>query len=193
MLDDLLSTTMWRVTITRDVPFRWLQDSQQHFAMEKTKRSKKVCWLKVYFNWLFIDDEIVIRSWADKEFKVATRVVKIIEEFDTIILRSEGVDICDRNFISESTVPRKGMHYLMVIFYQIKYFLNCFSKNTFLDGILDSSWKNKSSIAFKRNNRKWCDSKSVLYRFVGYRFTSIGYLQERVDHSKETAVVVVGT
>lgn len=69
-------------------------------------------------------DEIVIRSWSDKKFEVSTRAVKFIEELDTIILQSDGVDLCDKDLVFNSIEPRKGMHYLLVIFYQIKYFLN---------------------------------------------------------------------
>lgn len=76
-------------------------------------------------------DEILIRSWFDKKFEVSTRAVKFIEELDTIILQSDGVDLCDKDLVFNSVEPRKGMHYLLVIFYQITYFLNYFLKMHF--------------------------------------------------------------
>ncbi|KAF1767968.1 hypothetical protein GCK72_007928 [Caenorhabditis remanei] len=60
-----------------------------------------------------IGDQLVIRSWSDKTLEVTTRVAKIIEELDTIILESLGSDLCDKDLISNSVLPRKGMQYLM--------------------------------------------------------------------------------
>ncbi|CAI4220901.1 unnamed protein product [Auanema sp. JU1783] len=60
------------------------------------------------------DDEIIVSSWTDANFKVATRVVKILEEFDVIILIS-NVDVSDRNLLSNSIVPHKGMRYMMKV------------------------------------------------------------------------------
>uniref|UniRef100_A0A8R1I349 Uncharacterized protein n=1 Tax=Caenorhabditis japonica TaxID=281687 RepID=A0A8R1I349_CAEJA len=61
-----------------------------------------------------IGDKIVIRSWSDEKLKVSTRVVKIVEELDTIILESDGADLCHKDLISNSILPRKGMQYLMM-------------------------------------------------------------------------------
>ncbi|CAI2323978.1 unnamed protein product [Caenorhabditis sp. 36 PRJEB53466] len=61
-----------------------------------------------------IGDEIVIRSWSDEKLKVSTRAVKIVEELDTIILESDGADLCHKDLISNSILPRKGMQYLMM-------------------------------------------------------------------------------
>ncbi|PIC23414.1 hypothetical protein B9Z55_017126 [Caenorhabditis nigoni] len=61
-------------------------------------------------------DEIVIRSWFDKKLEVSTRAVKFIEVFDTIILQSDGVDLCDKDLMFNSIKPRKGMRYLMMGF-----------------------------------------------------------------------------
>ncbi|CAB3397125.1 unnamed protein product [Caenorhabditis bovis] len=61
-----------------------------------------------------IGDEIVIRSWSDEQRKVTTHVVKIIEELDAIILESDGADLCDKDLISNATIPRKGMQYLLM-------------------------------------------------------------------------------
>lgn len=61
-------------------------------------------------------DKIEIFSSHDSEFKVVTRVIKIIPAFDSIILKSDDKDLCDKDLISDYVVPRKGMRYLLVIF-----------------------------------------------------------------------------
>ncbi|CAB3397126.1 unnamed protein product [Caenorhabditis bovis] len=61
-----------------------------------------------------IGDEIIIHSWSDKQLKALTRVVKIIEELDTIILESDRVEFCDKDLIANATIPRKGMQYLLM-------------------------------------------------------------------------------
>ncbi|EFO99008.1 hypothetical protein CRE_07855 [Caenorhabditis remanei] len=63
-----------------------------------------------------IGDQLVIRSWSDKTLEVTAQVAKIIEELDTIILESLGLDFCDKDLISNSVLPRKGMQYLMMGF-----------------------------------------------------------------------------
>lgn len=61
-----------------------------------------------------IDDEIVIRSWSDEKLNVKTRVVRIIEELDVIILKSDGEDLCDQSLPLSPVPPQKGMEYLMM-------------------------------------------------------------------------------
>ncbi|UMM22583.1 hypothetical protein L5515_003724 [Caenorhabditis briggsae] len=63
-----------------------------------------------------IGDEIVIHSWLDKNLKVATRAVKIMEEYDTIILQADGEHLSDKDFITSSGYPQKGMKYLLMGF-----------------------------------------------------------------------------
>ncbi|CAI2355439.1 unnamed protein product [Caenorhabditis sp. 36 PRJEB53466] len=61
-----------------------------------------------------IDDEIVIRSWSDEKFNVKTRVVRIIEELDVIILKSDEKDLCNQSLPLSPVPPQKGMEYLMM-------------------------------------------------------------------------------
>ncbi|CAD6190240.1 unnamed protein product [Caenorhabditis auriculariae] len=81
-------------------------------------------------------DLIVIRSWFDSKLEVSTRVVKIIEELDTIILQSEGGDLCIKDLISDAVSPRKGMHYLMVGFF--RFFHNQTNHQSLSTGIIAS-------------------------------------------------------
>ncbi|CAI4223987.1 unnamed protein product [Auanema sp. JU1783] len=63
---------------------------------------------------LKIDDQFEIHSWADKEFKVATRVVRILEDLDTIVLQS-NVKLCNVDHIIDSAIPKKGMRSVIVV------------------------------------------------------------------------------
>lgn len=58
-----------------------------------------------------IGDKIIIRSWSNEKFKVSTSAVKFIEELDTIILQSDGADLCDKDFVFNSIEPQKEMRY----------------------------------------------------------------------------------
>lgn len=69
------------------------------------------------------NEEIRIRSLHDNDFDVPTRVVRIIEELDAIILESRGKDLCDKDLVSGAVEPLKGMRYLLVIFYYCIYYL----------------------------------------------------------------------
>lgn len=61
-------------------------------------------------------DEVEVRAWDNAAFSVMARVVRIIDDLDAIILRSDGAALCDENLLFEASVPRMGLEYLMVCF-----------------------------------------------------------------------------
>ncbi|CAJ0931805.1 unnamed protein product, partial [Mesorhabditis belari] len=127
-----------------------------------------------------IDDEIVIRSWSDEKFNVKTRVVRIIEELDVIILKSDEKDLCNQSLPLSPVPPQKGMEYLMMGFSILH---NKTSHLSLSAGIIASDVKRRfrytgSSGSFKGDSGGGCWNKKG--QLIGMQVEV-----EKVGHTKD--------